>query len=188
MYNFTQSVWPIYVVLTRIQFRHKKRVLGVKYFNRTECLCKWNDKYGVWAPRHSKMIYYWRNTCTWFRVRNALTKSSLPNRQPPSPSLGSPSSPFWTPSHGLISSVIPCIHQSQNPPIICHNAIICLSLALFQMQWCRCRRLATLLSSAQTSLCIKKGLQHEEGKSGRLSGPNDLWLLILILPPTNASH
>ena len=28
-----------------IHIYHKKRVLGVKYFNHTECLCKWNDKY-----------------------------------------------------------------------------------------------------------------------------------------------
>ena len=52
VYDLTQSVWPIYAVLTRIQFCHKYRVLGVKYFNCTECLCKWNDKYEVWKHGH----------------------------------------------------------------------------------------------------------------------------------------
>ena len=52
--DFTHSVWS-YTKRCK-----KSRVLGVKYFNHTGCLCKWNDKYEVclWQAWLQLVLYF----------------------------------------------------------------------------------------------------------------------------------
>ena len=73
VYDLTQSVWPIFGLLTQIQFCQKSRVLGVKYFNHTRCLCKWNDKYEVchtsYLSQAPQAVPVEKNSAMWRNFR-----------------------------------------------------------------------------------------------------------------------
>ena len=62
--DFTHSVWhktfDLFTLFWHKFSCQKPRVSGVKYFNHTGCLCKWNDKYEVclWQAWLQLVLYF----------------------------------------------------------------------------------------------------------------------------------